>query len=182
MGAADHLSRVQVNDLISGDEEELATHITPFDLNDLEPQLHVFSNFLKNLSVEGFQVAQRVKVKSNSWNFLAWEGKLFRRTVHGLRLVVQIASRQNILRSFHDNIGHWDAKPAGQFILEMYSWPKSPKEILSYDKSCAVRQKASPVPKYRTTLRLSIINLFEVFCIDFAGPVPTTGGLETVFF
>lgn len=34
-GAADHLSRNQVNDSIFGDKGELAMHITCYDLNDL---------------------------------------------------------------------------------------------------------------------------------------------------
>lgn len=34
-------------------------------------------------------------------------------------------------------------------------------------------QKASPFPKYRTTWQIPIINLFNVFSFDLAGPLPT---------
>ena len=60
------------------------------------------------------------RMKSNVKNFLVWESKLFRRSIHGLRVVVQISDREKVLKDFHDDIGHWDLKNNRQFVTERY--------------------------------------------------------------
>ena len=88
--------------------------------------------------------------------------------------VVPISNREEVLKGFHDDIGHWDLKTTRQFITERYWWPTVYADVRDYVKSCHGCQKACPIPKYKTTLRLPISSLFDTFSIDFAGPFPAT--------
>ena len=113
-------------------------------------------------------------MKTNAKRFLAWESKLFRRTVHGLGVVVPTPDRENVLKCFHDDIGHWDLKTTRQFVTKRHSWPTVYKDVRDYVKSCDGCQKVRPIPKYKTTLRLPISSLFSGISIAFAVPFPAT--------
>ena len=80
--------------------------------------------------------------------------------------------RVSILRTFHDDVGHWDLETTKRFVLDRYWWATVHPDISDYVRSCRGCQLATPIPKYRTTLHLPITSLFDVFSIDFAGPLP----------
>ena len=117
---------------------------------------------------------RKYRMKSNAKNFLAWDSKLFRSSIHGLRVVVPISDGKKIPKGFYDDIGHWNLKTTRQFVTERYWWPDFYKEVTDYVKSCDECQKARPITYYKTTLCLPISSLFDVFCIDIAGPFPAT--------
>ena len=48
------------------------------------------------------------------------------------------------------------------------------KEIQDYVKTCEDCQKMTSIPKYYSGLRAPLTSLFDVFSINFAGPLPTT--------
>ena len=98
-------------------------------------------------------------MKINSKNFLVSESNLFRRITHCLRVVVLISDREKVLKSFHDNIGHWDLTTTRQFVTERYWWPTVYKDVKDYVRSCDGCQKACSIPKYKTILRLPISSL-----------------------
>lgn len=109
-----------MKDSFVGDEGEIALVTTTPELNGLESQLQGVFKYLQDLNTDVIHMNQRARVKSSSKYFLVWEGRLFRRTTQGLRLVAPISARQKILRTFHDDIGHWDVKTTKQFIHERY--------------------------------------------------------------
>lgn len=80
--------------------------------------------------------------------------------------------RSDILQAFHDEIGHWDTDTTKPFVLDRYRWPTAHTDIHRYVRGCDGCQRASPLPKYRTTLPFPLTNLFDTFSVDFAGPLP----------
>ena len=177
--AAHYLSRI---DPENGDnspcqeEVELALAITApvYSAEDLEASCRDIMSYLQGETPAGLDDHRKSCMKSNAKNFLVWESKLFRRTIHGLRVVVPLCDREKVLKGFCDDIGHWDLKTTRQFVTERYWWPTVYTGVRDYVKSCDGCQKARPIPKYKTTLRHPISSLFDVFSIDFAGPFPAT--------
>lgn len=85
-----------------------------------------------------------------------------------------IEKRNSILHAYHDEIGHWDETATRHFVSTRFWWPNMYHELHEYVRSCESCQKCTPLPKYKTSLRTPISSLFDVFSIDFAGPLPTT--------
>ena len=131
-------------------------------------------SYLQGKAPVGLDERRKSHMKTNARKFLVWESRLFRRTVHGLRVVVPTSDREKVLKCFHDDISHWDLKTTRQFVTERYLWPTVYRDVRDYVKSSEGCQKARPIPKYRNTLRLPISSLFSVFSIEFAGPFPAT--------
>lgn len=177
--AADFLSRQGGLSAVpdSPDEEEpaLTTSISQNTyINDLEQNLIAMIRFCSELSMEGIDGTLRDWVWRNSRNFLCWGGHLFRRTKGGVRSVQPISSRGKLMESFHDNIGHWGIASTRQFITDRYWWPTVYVDVAGYVKSCDGCQRSSHLPTYRTTMRLPVSLIFDVFSFDFAGPFPKT--------
>ena len=73
-------------------------------------------SYIQGKTPVGLDDRRRSRMKAKAKNFLVWESKLFRRTIHGLRVVVSIPDGEEVLKGFHDDIGHWDLKTTRQFI------------------------------------------------------------------
>ena len=131
-------------------------------------------SYLQGKVPVGLDGRRKSCMKTNAMKFLVWESRLFRRTVHGLRVVVPTSDHEKVLKWFHDDTGHWALKTTRQFVTERYWWPTVYKDVRAYLKSCEGCQKARPIPKYETTVRLPISSLFSVLSIGFAGPFPAT--------
>ena len=72
----------------------------------LEPHLHDTYRLLEMQELLEHEPGKRSSIKRNAKRFLIWNGRLFRRTKKGLRLIPGVGNRVEILRSYHDNIGH----------------------------------------------------------------------------
>ncbi len=168
---ADFLSRLEEGPSDEGVEDTLDV-CAIVELDGLEKKLIDVSNFIQGFNMNDVADENKDWVRRNAKLFTIWEGKLYRKTSAGLRVVPPIESRKRILEIFHDDIGHWNLTTTRQFVMERYWWPLCHKDIYEHVKTCNGCQKSSPIPKYRTTLRLPIAPLFETFSIDFAGPFP----------
>lgn len=119
------------------------------------------------------------RIRKNVWraakNFILWEGKMFRSSRGGLKTIATKSKRKDILKSFHDSVGHWDRHVTNQLISDRFWWPSMPRDTTNYVSTCDECQRMKSVPKYITTLHLPITALFDVFSMDFAGPFPTSG-------
>ena len=113
-------------------------------------------------------------IKRNAKRYLLWNGKLFRRTYRGLRVILPQQERVAVLQSFLDEMGHWDLETTKQFIASRCWWPTMGRDIFDYIRSCTGFQHASPLPRYRTNMSLPNTNLFDIFSIDCS----TSGFLE----
>lgn len=178
-GIVNYLSHVKVPGAVSSDEGKLAMAVCTYEANDLKPQLQALFSYLQDLNIDPIPKAQQARVIASSKYFLVLERRMFRRTPRGLRIIAPISSRREILRTFHDDVVHWDLRTTKQFVLERCWWRTAPKNIIEYVKSCAGCQKSTPILPSRTTLQLPITNLFKVFSVEFAGPLPPTSA-ETV--
>lgn len=49
----------------------------------------------------------------------------------------------------------------------------------TFVKNCVGCQKSKPIPKYRTTLKLSLTGLFDTFSVDLTGPLSLGLNVET---
>ena len=165
--AADYLSRsaqrLSNREMANG----IVLHVS--DKGDFEPLLLDVQKYLTRFkfSAEDGNYDRRVKRASKSYLYAG--GQLFRRTVSEIHVIPPWRQRVGILRSFHDNIGHWDLTTTGQFVSYRYWWPKMHRDIHDYFRSCHDCQMFTPQPKYRTPLKSPLTTFFDVFSIDFAG-------------
>lgn len=74
------------------------------------------------------------------------------------------------LQAFICGIEHWDTITTKQIVLDRYWWPTAHADIHEYVRGCDGCQRASPLPKYRTTLQFPLTNLFDTFPVNLAGP------------
>lgn len=177
-GPADFLSR-----LMYGEKEQSQPKLNQVCVvgpetvdakRDYEKEIVGMIQFLTLKDISSVENDVRKWVKSNASNFFITKDGLFRRTAQGIRVVPDIPLRSKIMRTYHDEIGHWDVETTKQFIFERFWWPKGYKEITDYVRGCHDCQLFSPVPSYRTTKHIPITSLFETFSIDFAGPLEKT--------
>ena len=117
---------------------------------------------------------KRKSIRRAAKNFLIWDDGLFRRTPKSPRAIPTRNARPALLRCFHDDIGHWDVTTTKKFILDRFWWPDVHRDIHLYVRSCHDCQVMKPIPAYHSTLHIPLTHLFDVFSIDFAGPLPKT--------
>ena len=175
--SADFLSRIDTGATVEEgyDEGELACLVTPLDeFNGLEDRLVSIAKYLTGFSVDHLSPEERQKVRRNAKRFAVWDGSLFRRVEKRLKLVPRLDQRMSILQTYHDEIGHWDRNSTRTMLTDRFWWPSMYKEVHDYVKTCEDCQKMTRIPRYYSGLRTPMTSLFDVFSIDFAGPLPTT--------
>ena len=141
---------------------------------DLEPHLIDILKYLSSIEMTELDARRRRLNRRNAKRFMACNNRLFRRTNSGLRAIPPIEARKKIVRAFHDEIGHWDLETTKRFVLDRYWWPTVHRDVNGYVRGCEGCQRASPIPKYKTTLRFPMTSLFDTYSVDFAGPLPRT--------
>lgn len=119
-------------------------------------------------------ILKRPRVQGNCGRFHLWQKQLFSKTKYGFCLIFLLRVGTAAIKTFHYEIGHWDAKCAGQVFMEMFWLPKMVTGIYKFMTSCKGCQKAKPIKKYNTTLQIPTSSLFEVYFIFFAGPFSAT--------
>lgn len=139
-----------------------------------EDSLVKIGKFPEKGVIESKDVTERRKVRRQSVRFVMWQGRLFRREGQKVVTVVPINHRSVVFRFMHDSMGHWDATTTRKMVSDRYWWPNVGKETFQYVKTCDTCQRMAKLPSYHTWMTRPITSLFEVFSIDFAGPLPQT--------
>ncbi len=129
---------------------------------------------LNGQPLQTFDKTSRERLRKQISKFTIWNGTLIRITQKGIRAVPDIEFRGTILRTMHDEIGHWSPAATLKFISDRFWRPSMAKEVYAYVKSFKGCQFSQVIPSYRTTLGVRIRGLFDVLSMDFAGPLPTT--------
>lgn len=112
---------------------------------------------------------------------MIWNDTLFRRKASGIHAIPPLSERRDIIKMFHDDIGHWDAITTRVFVRDRFWWPGVYRDILDYVRGCDGCQHAQRLPTYHKNLRAPVTGLFETFSIDFAGPpIASRGGKRFV--
>ena len=151
----DLLSRIRVTDAAYDHAEEgelrplAVSNETPMrnDLpDDLQCHLIYTARYLLGRRVHESDDRMLSYIKRNAKRCLFWNRKLFRRSYRGLRVIVLQQERVAVLRSFYDEMGHWDLETIKQFIVSRYWWPTIGRDIFDYVRSCTGFQHASPLP------------------------------------
>lgn len=173
-GAADFLSRQALEEPALGiaEDDGQVAMVTLCDERDLEPFLVEIKRHLRGEVIHEHDPRLRRGIRRASKSFLVWNDELFRRTPLGPKIVLPKSIRTQALEMFHDRIGHWNSETSRQFVVDRYWWPKVTSDVYAHVKTCVGCQRAAPIPKYRTSLRMPITGLFHTFSIDFAGPLP----------
>lgn len=78
------------------------------------------------------------------------------------------------MNELHDELGHWDNEATQRFVQERIWWPRMQADVSHYVKTCDTCQRMKNVQRYVTNRFTPHSELFDVFSIDFAGPLPTT--------
>lgn len=108
-------------------------------------------------------------------NYKISNERLYKKTLHGDRLLVPCNARWKLLQKYHDNMGHNGLKKCDTAIKEKFWFPKMTKFIRKYVTSCldcAFRKghygklegKLNPIPKPEVPM--------DTLHIDHLGPFP----------
>lgn len=106
---------------------------------------------------------------------LAGEGRLYRKTINGNRLVVPNAARWKIIQMHHDDIGHVGLKRCLDIIKKDYWFAKMTRFITKYVNSCIhcaygkgeYGRKSGmlhPIPKPTEPMRMIHVDHLGPFC------------------
>ncbi|CAG2214079.1 Retrovirus-related Pol polyprotein from transposon 17.6,Transposon Ty3-I Gag-Pol polyprotein,Transposon Ty3-G Gag-Pol polyprotein,Retrovirus-related Pol polyprotein from transposon 297 [Mytilus edulis] len=92
-----------------------------------------------------------------------------------LRLYVPLQLRNEVIKSYHDNLSHLGIDKCHDSIRQKYFWPKLYKELNSYINSCVICQSQS-AGKTKPLLQISDIPPFPFakIGVDLSGPYPTS--------
>ena len=173
---ADYRSRITLPDVLQEtvDEEELLCLLKLYvDDYEWEDELVQVSKYLMGLPIDGDRDDCR-RTRRLAKMYLVWNSNIFRRRSSGLVVVPPISRRSAILKHYHDEVCHWDSKATKKLIMERFWSPNVYHEVSKYVSSCENCQGMAPVPSYNTSLKTPSTTLFDVFSIDFAGPLPTS--------
>lgn len=107
-------------------------------------------------------------------HYVVWGGKLLKCTKDRLWVVPSTPLRAKASHFFHDSLGHWSAKTTLSFLTGRYWGPRMANYTEKFVRSCDACQRVKGLPKYKTNLFRPVTGLFEVFSIDFAGPITIT--------
>ena len=111
----------------SGEEREGPVCSIPASISEhtkvLEPYLCDTYRVLEIQEMVEQEARKISTIKRNAKIFKTYSRRLFRQTKKELRLVPGMGKRVEILRSLHDNIGHWGVASTTQFVLTNYWWP-----------------------------------------------------------
>ena len=88
-----------------------------------EVNLTAIANYFGDRPVvsEFFKITPELKRKAKF--FLVHDEKIFRRTKYGIRFVLDIEMRGNILKGLHDEDGYWDFNATYQIVTDWFWWP-----------------------------------------------------------
>ena len=111
-GAVYYLSRIQhqcensVEKEIPEDNGELSCAIPEAapDFSQYELFHADTARYLEGNEMEVTEKRLQFAIRRSAKNFMVWEGKLLRRTPHGLRVIPPKEDRLSILRTFHDEV------------------------------------------------------------------------------
>jgi hypothetical protein len=118
------------------------------------------------------------RVVKMSKNFFIKSGILFRRRfpIVPARVVIDKEERVKLLVMYHDGRGHFLVKRVFQELFEKYWWPTLYQDILKHTQECHACQMCSKkvAKSKRKAFIISPSAIFEMFGIDFVGPLPVS--------
>lgn len=95
---------------------------------DLEPHLILVHKYLSASDISYASPKELLKARRAANNFLIWYGHLFRRKKGDPEIIANVSKRTDILRFFHDNVGHWNTRTTPKFIQDRFRLPR----VISY--------------------------------------------------
>jgi hypothetical protein len=92
-------------------------------------------------------------------------------------------TRQELLYQYHDNENHFGIAKTRKSIVREYFWPGLTKEVQCYVKSCdiCIHNKSSNQPPAGFLHSMPVpMDRFADISMDFIGPLPLSGGFDTI--
>ncbi len=101
----------------------------------LEPDLKSVAQYLTTgvVKAHSSKFAQEFNVRKK--NYVMYEGKLYRRTAKGLRFIPEEKEQIVIMKSLHNEIGHWDFATAYKIATDRFWWPRMRPDIAHFVRS-----------------------------------------------
>ena len=118
------------------------------------------------------------RVRKRATDYLLINSVLFRqisKTYPKPRRVPPVAERPALIRSVHDQVGHWGVGKTLYLAAKNWFWAGMSNDVKNYVAACDACQHEKASFKLRTTLHpLPIARLFERVSLDLVGPLVTT--------
>ena len=133
------------------------------------------TRYLSGGDMEELDSLHRRLNRRNAKQFLTHDGNIFCRTTAALRAIPSQNARKNIVRAFHDELGHCDWDTTRNVVLDRYWCPGVHKDLTDYVRGYEGCQTATTLPKHKKTLHFPINSLFGTLSVNFAVQLPRSG-------
>lgn len=90
----------------------------------------------------------------------------------GLVVMAPRGRRENVIQSFHDNLGRWGTKATQKLVNDRLWGLKVHSDAACNVDTCDACQHMQGLPLYKTSFCIPQSSLFEVFSIGFASQYP----------
>ncbi len=151
----------------------------PVDLSLLGPELDMVNEQAKDPEVAKLVKEVQTKTGKSKSRYITQEGVLYYLSdPHGearMRLYVPTQLRPNLIRSYHDDNGHFGVDKCYHTLARSYYWPNMFKDLWEYVSNC-VRCNERNLKKIRPPISDTEIPpyAFAKVSLDMAGPFPLT--------
>lgn len=109
------------------------------------------------------RVRVRLRVRLRAKDYRAIPRLSVRQVKKGLRVILKITERPNIVKSMHDEIAHWQAQTTNFFIYNQFWWPTIKRDIRDYVHSSKAFQLSGPFSKSNIFGIQPVVVLFHTF-------------------
>lgn len=138
-----------------------------FEIQHRQGNLHVNADFFSRLYCEQCELSHNEpKGKTN-----------VKKDVYSRTNIIQIDEktneRQNILRKYHEDLGHIGCNKMISLIKRYFRWPNLEKDVRDYIANCIhCAERKTPKIENRGNVKITATDIFEKIMIDIAGPLP----------
>ncbi|KAI3749744.1 hypothetical protein L2E82_20360 [Cichorium intybus] len=179
---ADHLSRIQTDEIQGETIREDFPDEQLFSVQQLPWFANLVNYFVTGKTPPHWTTQQKRYFFSQTKQYLWEDPDLFKIGADQvIRRCVPNNEQTDILRHCHSYAcgGHFSAKKTGHRVLQSgFFWPSLFKDAYTYVKACDRCQKMGGISR-RDMMPMSpilIVEIFDVWGIDFMGPFPTSFG------
>ena len=99
---------------------------------EIENDLAVIHTYLSTGMVEGQTQKGQKLIKLNANYFLLYDGRMYRRTLKGLRFVIKQGDRFSIMKGLHNGIGHRKFLMMHFILSESFWWPTLKPQMVNF--------------------------------------------------